>query len=395
VSRRSLVIVTAAAVLAAAVVVVVGAGSGDDGGRRPPVARALELSQCRGLGADDAQACITREFQRLVAGEHDPRPAVKGIAKTVRRTGGPLLSDCHGVMHTVGRTYARDAGVTLATLMDYLPKDNDPGCTAGFAHGLVTAVAPQLDTSRPRESAAVCADAGTRFQLYSCIHGFGHAFMRVYGDQLRPALGLCRALGRASAADCAQGAYHDYWFAVAGADDATLPAEAITDPRRLCNAQPRSFVRPCWYRAFVDNRPEGFELATPEDLDGLCAELGGIQRAGCITAAAVIGPADPSAQMRMCAGLPEPPDAANCARGIKVQNLPDATTAEYVGLVGRCELFDLPARPACYSWLGKALTVVTDGEFAKMGCPELRSSSARRQCLRGAGHADEALVTFS
>ena len=46
-------------------------------------------------------------------------------------------SNCHGVMHTVGRTYARDVGLTLATLMDYLPR-SDPGCSAGFAHGLVT-----------------------------------------------------------------------------------------------------------------------------------------------------------------------------------------------------------------------------------------------------------------
>ena len=376
---------------------VVGGDDGDEQGERsaPAAARVPDLAECRRLGGDLARECYTREYLAAVRATDDPRPVVQAIAANAWKEGPSLVADCHGIMHTVGRTYASEAGVDLATLMDHLPQSNDPGCTAGFAHGMVTAIAPDIDPERPGEAARVCGSARTRYQNYSCIHGFGHAFMRVYGDQLRPALGLCRALGRASAADCAQGAYHDYWFAVAGADDATLPAEAITDPRRLCNAQPRSFVRPCWYRAFVDNRPEGFELATPEDLDGLCAELGGIQRAGCITAAAVIGPADPSAQMRMCAGLPEPPDAANCARGIKVQNLPDATTAEYVGLVGRCELFDLPARPACYSWLGKALTVVTDGEFAKMGCPELRSSSARRQCLKGAGHADEALVTFS
>jgi hypothetical protein len=397
VTRRSLVALVAAASAALVLAGVAAAllAGGDDDREPPAELRPAALETCRRLGDDAARECLARRFQRLVSGRDDPRQAVQKIAEVARRTGGTLLSDCHGLMHTVGRTYAKEAGVTLATLMDYLPQGNDPSCTAGFAHGLVTGVAPQLDASQPRESAAVCADAGTRFQRYSCIHGFGHAFMRLYSDQLRPALGLCRALGPASAADCAQGAYHDYWFAVAGADDATLPGEATTDPRRLCGSQPRGFVRPCWYRAFVDNRPEGFELSTPEDLDGLCAELGGIQRAGCITAAAVIGPADPAVQMQMCAALPDPADAANCARGIKVQNLIDASTAEYVSLVDRCVLFDLPARPACYSWLGKALTVITDGEFAETGCPKLRGSAARRQCLKGAGHADEALVTFS
>ena len=89
------------------------------------------------------------------------------------------------------------------------------------------------------------------------MHGLGHAFMRIYGDQLPPALALCRALRPRTAPDCAQGAYHDYWFAVAGADEAALPSGAATDPRTLCAAQPAEFVRPCWYRAFVDDRPKG------------------------------------------------------------------------------------------------------------------------------------------
>ena len=153
--------------------------------------------------------------------------------------GGFLLTNCHVIMHTVGRTYARDGDVTLATLMEHLPLSNDPGCSAGFAHGLVTGVAPDLDPSHPAEAASVCADADTRWQRYSCVHGFGHAFMRLYDDELKPALELCVELGTEAAPDCAQGAYHDYWLAVIGADDATLRDRPVTDPRRLCGAQPR------------------------------------------------------------------------------------------------------------------------------------------------------------
>ena len=127
---------------------------------------------------------------------------------------------------------------TLADLQDVLPRSNDPGCSAGFAHGLVTGAAPKLDVSKPAEAVAACADAGTRFQRYSCVHGFGHAFMRLYEDQLEPALKLCTALGLQEAPDCAQGAYHDYWFAVVGADEASLSEDAVTDPYRLCAAQP-------------------------------------------------------------------------------------------------------------------------------------------------------------
>ena len=129
--------------------------------------------------------------------------------------------------------------------------------------------------ARPQEALDICGRAATRFQRYSCIHGFGHAFMRIYADRLDLALPLCRSLGPQAAPDCAQGAYHDYWFAVLGADDTSAPADAVKNPRELCARQPAEFVRPCWYRSFLENRSEGFTLESPEDLEGLCDGLDG------------------------------------------------------------------------------------------------------------------------
>ena len=365
-----------------------------DGGDDRPATVAVELDRCRGLLADATRECFTREFQRLVEGVDDPRPAVAAIERTARRDGGFVLANCHGVMHTVGRTYALDEGLSLEDLQDVLPRSNDPGCSAGFAHGLVTGVAPSIDIRRPSRAADVCADAGTRYRRYSCVHGLGHAFMRIYGDRLPPALRLCRALGAGTSPDCAQGAYHDYWFAVAGADEASLPAGASTDPRVLCAGQPRAFVRPCWYRAFVDNRPEGIVVDSAVHLDVLCRDLAGLQREACITGAAVIGPADPEQQLELCAGL-DATDAVACIRGTKAQNLLGATTDAYVRLLRRCDVFSAAVRTACYQWLGKAVNVLTDGAFAEEGCPALQAADARRACLAGARTWEDALVTFS
>ena len=363
------------------------------GGEDPP--EAVDLAACRGLLDDASRDCFIEEFQRLVADTDDPRPAVAAIEQAVRREGGFVLSNCHGVMHTVGRTFALDGELTLADLQDVLPRSNDPGCSAGFAHGLVTGVAPSIDPRRPRDAAEVCAGAGTRYRRYSCVHGLGHAFMRIHGDRLRPALALCRALGPGTAPDCAQGAYHDYWFAVAGADQAALPAGADTDPRTLCAAQPAEFVRPCWYRAFVDDRPEGLVVDSAIHLDVLCRDLDGLQREACITGAAVIGPADPEQQLDVCADLEDQRDVVACIRGTKAQNLLGASTAAYVRLVGRCELFAGATRTACYRWLGKAVAVLTDGAFERQGCPLLERADARRSCLAGARERESALVTFS
>ena len=366
-----------------------------DGAAPTAVTSAPEPAECSSREADQtARGCYIAAFSADLADEVDPRPAVQRIAALAWETGGFLLPNCHGIMHTVGRDYARDHGVSPATLMDYLPQTNDPGCPAGFAHGLVTAVAPDLDPADPAGAAATCAKARTRYQRYSCTHGFGHAFMRMHGDELEPALAMCRALGDNAAPDCAQGAYHDYWFAVAGLDDAKLEGDPVTDPRRLCASQSEQFVRPCWYRAFVDSRPDGFEVATAADFQDLCGGLGALQRESCITAASVIGPPDPEVQIGLCAELALA-DQASCVRGTKVQNLLGATVADYVELARTCDLLAAGARPGCYRWLGKTISVVTDGAFNRRGCPRLETPAARRACAAGAADMEGALVTFS
>ena len=386
---------------AAGALVAGGAAMLGGGGGEPAAAPAgaahgpLDLAPCRALGDDAARACYTDAFVAVVRGRDDPRPGVAAIADAAWKEGPGLVADCHGIMHTVGRRYAGDTGVTVGTLMAHLPQANDPGCTAGFAHGMVTAVAGEIDPERPGDAARVCEESATRYQEYSCVHGFGHAFMRLYGDQLDPALELCTALGERVAADCAQGAYHDYWFAVVGADDASLSGDAVRDPRALCRAAPAAYVRPCWYRAWLENRPAGFTVQAPEDLDGLCADLTGEHRPACITAAAVIGPPDPAEQLALCARLASARDAEACVRGTKVQNLVGERTAGFVVLVDRCGRFRPRVRGACYRWLGKAVAVVTDGAFAQAGCPRLRSPAGRRACAAGAARIDEPLVTFS
>ena len=368
-----------------------GGGAGEPEAAEAPAA---EAADCDGLPPAEARACYIDAFSAQLEAEDDPRPVVQEITDGAREQGGFLLPNCHGIMHTVARRYAASRDVTLASLMDFLPQTNDPGCPAGFAHGLVTAVAPEIDQSNPGAAAQVCEDAGTRYQRYSCTHGFGHAFMRMHGDELEPALAMCDALGERSAPDCAQGAFHDYWFAVVGVDEAKLPGEAVTDPRALCAEQEEHFVRACWYRAFVDSRPEGFEVAGPADFERACSGLEGVQREGCITATSVLGPPDPAQQLVICAEL-KGADVGSCIRGAKVQNLIGAPISDFVGTIRVCDVFGGRDRATCYRWLGKTSSVVTDGAFATEGCGQLDAGLPRRACAAGAAEIDEALVTFS
>ena len=355
---------------------------------------ARDLEDCAAIAdGDEARACFGEVFLAHMREAADPAAALGEIAVAAYSDPtGRLLSDCHGLMHTVGREYATDHGVTLENLMTYLPQTNEPGCSAGFAHGLVTGVAPQIDLGDPRASASVCDESDTRYRRYSCIHGFGHAFMRLVREDLTEALELCGELG-ADAPDCSQGAFHDYWFAAVGADDTEPPEQLVDDPRELCGAQADEFVRPCWYRAFVDDRPEE-PVESAADVLALCDGLDGLQRQGCITAAAVVGPPDPSAQLAICRDL-DGEEAMSCIRGTKVQNLIASPPEDHYALIRQCDDFPPATRLDCYRWLGKVLAVLTNGEFEQVGCRAIPDALSRAACVQGAGEIDEPLVTFS
>jgi len=373
------------------------ATSGDD---KPSAARSSQtatgdLANCQGLVQDEGRSCYARELDKIVNEAADPLAAVEGITNAAYADqSGFLLANCHGIMHTVAREYALRTKLTLAKLMDALPRTNDPGCSAGYAHGLVTAVAPEIEASGPQVANELCSSSQTRYQRYSCTHGFGHAFMRLTNDTIGPSLEMCRQLGSAAAPDCSQGVYHDYWFAVNGIDETTKPKDAVTDPRELCAAQPDEFVRTCWYRAFVETT-DGTITQSPQDFEELCGGLEGLQRAACVTGAIVVGPADPRAQLRLCSALRDGTDVSACIRGTKVQNLLAYPDELRLQLIQDCGQFKGTMATTCYRWLGKVLGVISDGAFRTDGCPQLSPAAARRACVAGVNSMDGPLVTFS
>jgi hypothetical protein len=370
------------------------AASSGDGGDSAPAPATGDLGACAGQVQDEGRACYTSEIKVIVDRAGDkPLPAVQQVSEaSYAEKSGFLLANCHGIMHTVGREWAIAHHLTLQHLMDYLPRSNDPGCSAGFAHGLVTGIAPQIQQKGARTAAAeACGRAKTRYADYSCIHGFGHAFMRMNLEQLPKALAMCEELGD-DAPDCAQGAYHDYWFSISGYDDTKQAAKPVTDPRALCGAQPEKFVRSCWYRSFLE-AGGGKRVQSPEELVALCDGLAGIQRAGCITGASLIGPADPRDQLSICSALAVS-DQLDCVRGTKVQNLLSYPGELSVELVNDCG--NLKAANACYRWLGRVIGVFSNGKFKQTGCPKLSTPAARKGCIAGVnGMGDGPLITFS
>src|SRR3954451_19314946 len=256
------------------------------------------LWQCAQIGRLDAQwTCYVRMLLADIDVSNDPAAELPRIDRRARRSGTALESMCHPLMHEVGRRYGAEHHVTLADLMDYIPRSNDPTCSAGFGMGLVMYLGPQIIVTGGRSALVQCMRLPTRYRSYTCVHGIGHALMRGYHGRLQQAVEACRRLGR-QGPDCAQGAFHDYWISLRGADGTVRRAHGAS-PRLLCNGH-LGYVRPCWYRYFVEQATGGIIDDAPA-IRAACKGLHGLQRYGCVSGAALSIPEGPLTQTRICA----------------------------------------------------------------------------------------------
>jgi hypothetical protein len=334
--------------------------------------------QCERIGNAQVQwDCYVRFLLADIDRSGDPARELPRIDARARASA--LTGECHALMHEVGRRYGAEHHVTLSRLMDVIPQSNDPTCSAGFGMGLVMSLGPQIIRSGGKSALTQCLRLTTRYRSYTCVHGIGHALMRAYHGDLKLSVASCRKLG-AQAPDCAQGAFHDYWISLRGADGTTLRENGLS-PRFLCNGH-LSYVRPCWFRYFVEQARAPI-VESAASIRSACAGLHKLQRYGCVSGAALSIPESPLVQARICSQLAAT-DASACLRGVAVQTY-EREPAKQRALYATCAHMPTGAKADCRDWFGRTLTLVTNGGFR---CPD-------PACKRGAARIPEPLVTFS
>src|SRR5262249_3434858 len=109
-------------------------------------------------------ACFQQKLLGAIETTGDPARTLPRIDVFAHRAGGYLDQNCHLLTHWVGRRYAVDKHVALAGLQWVLPRSNDPGCSAGFAHGMLTALGPQVLRFGPHGALRACLAARTRYE---------------------------------------------------------------------------------------------------------------------------------------------------------------------------------------------------------------------------------------
>src|SRR5881628_787476 len=99
--------------------------------------------------------------------------ATSGSSSWTSRPRTTRRASCHVLMHEVGREYAREHHLTLARLQRYIPRSNNPNCSAGFGMGLVMYLGPEILRSGGKAAVRACAQLPTRYRSYTCVHGLG------------------------------------------------------------------------------------------------------------------------------------------------------------------------------------------------------------------------------
>src|SRR5438093_4927847 len=213
------------------------------------------LWQCEQIHNDQSKdACYVWLLLLDIDRSGDPAYELPRIDARARATPTSLYARCHMLMHVVGRQWAREHHLTLDGLQKVVPRSNDPCCSAGFGMGLVMALGPQIISTGGESALKTCERLPTRLRKFTCVHSLGHALMRGYHETLFLAVNAFERLGPRYAPDCAQGAFHDYWISLRGADDTTSPLDPVRSPRKLC-VQYARFAMACWYRYWIEQAP--------------------------------------------------------------------------------------------------------------------------------------------
>jgi hypothetical protein len=342
---------------------------------------------------EQAEACYGESFLKIISEAPGVEQGLAEVTRLAARLPYPSpLDRCHTFFHSydIGERWAASHDIKLADLPSVLPRGRDSGCFRGFAHGVLLGVAPQLDASRPRRSAAeACGYLRDPFDHYTCLHGFGHVLSRTFEGAIREASASCARLAEADAAPCGEGVFHDHSVLLAARGGVSAAGPEYR--RRLCLSQPRPVVVACWrymVRALIPGRPGVGTVRR------LCAELDSLSRRGCVlgvsTDAALLSHEE-TAPLGFCRRL-QPSDQLACASAMRVPNFDPKDSVLHVQAMKACTALASSQRQPCIALMAQRLAILTDGKGSMASCSRLPDSS-RHSCVTGVIRARGAPVS--
>jgi hypothetical protein len=114
--------------------------------------------------------------------------------KATYDTNPTVATNCHPLTHIIGR-----AAGDLYGDVGKAYEQGDNYCSSGYYHGVMESIAAKIDSKDlPSKVSTICESiaAKQRYSLmhFNCVHGLGHGFMAIKGDELYQSLDLCDRL---------------------------------------------------------------------------------------------------------------------------------------------------------------------------------------------------------
>lgn len=368
----------------------------------------VDLSVCPEGDVSKMLDCWAEQTNKELARGESPTTLIATLDRDVLRNQGANAQLCHTAMHTTGRWFAAKEKVTLTTLQNYIPRSDNSNCSAGFTHGMISVIGVNPDNAKPLLLS--CAREQTRARRTFCSHGLGHAFRRNYldDDDLAKTIAACDRLGPTAASDCAQGAYHDYLFAVAGIDDTKklVKVDRLLQRRgplaaaEICHSQPQRYQSECWFRVFYFYR-SSFPVDGVKSLSQFCLKQAPRSSSACF-AAGIATFVESYDYVTECQGL-RGERAEDCFSGIYLKSLEVGTKSNMTAkailerqrnisfAMKRCLLMpDKRGERACAYWLSY---YSVSGQPANLSDKQARqicrfvNSEFRKVCLKATAEA--------
>lgn len=156
--------------------------------------------------APERYKCLAEYYERITM----QRGAGQASADMKQRSTEDsfVLSQCHQLMHVVGRK-AADAFPTISEAF----AAGDSFCWSGYYHGVMERMIDKTPSQKLHsEMDNICADIPGKenytFDYYNCVHGLGHGVYAYYEGELPSALSMCDNLtGRWEQESCYGGVF--------------------------------------------------------------------------------------------------------------------------------------------------------------------------------------------
>jgi hypothetical protein len=298
---------------------------------------------CR-KAAIETSECWQRYFSYVVDGR-GPEAAIRQLRLTTK-TSKIVLSECHQLVHTIGRQTFDKLNSAPASL-----KFSTPLCNSGFQHGVIEEAIARLAPDELRAELPTFCTPGAQYRAYSfdhhnCTHGVGHGIATQKKEDVFASTPFCEVLSDSwEVQSCYGGVFMQKVIGdINGSssddhlDDPVWPCDIVPDVQKgacylISTGRVLRLVDYDWDKAFAicDNVEAGYVVTCYEsmgrDISGytnfepiesrdLCMKAGKLGPEPCLRGAAqtmVDNDHEPAHALAMCKAAPVA-FIANCLR---------------------------------------------------------------------------------